>query len=910
MKLFKRLIVFAVILALCTPYAPGIGELPALAADFTLYPYETMWVRDNNRAASVNSETMVVDNRTTGDVRRMSYMRFDFSEYVENLDLLETVQLRIMTHGDATGNAMRFQIYLLTPELTQYESSGMLFGDATAYGLTDYAENIVYTSPTGLSTHSAYTTPDLLPQIKALGLDAEHSVLGFKIASLNGAFSLKALANTPTENRPRLIVSTPTSLDKINGAAAEMEGLFPPAVSEDVRLPASVPGVNDVSVTWTSNNPESISDSGVILSRNGFYEGNSRVSFTAAFACQGTVREFVYPMEILKSGSYLGGAVSAASGSAREITFHVTDPAPEAAGYMLKIPNVYLEQTREYILYAASDEEIKRFTPAVGNVYSSIHVSDYVTPRLESDGGDASFTLVAADGAAMNESTVRFILEGMDIETKSGVEAVDALDLGDLSGVTANLSLPTLIGGSELSWQSSNPQYLSHSGRVDRPYGNEGDANLSLTVTYEGGGYVYTRTFAVTVLKQAGGGEAFPPISDPQHIKDADFFGVWNDLIGRWDTAPILRYDLFPDLNRVEGFAKKGDYAKAKDALLAYYRSRSDASPFSLPNADMTAMTNFLQCDMVNEKILSFLQMDNIVGMLENIGEEWGWHTITINTAGSAMKGALLLVDSDMNGTTLEIESKETPNGHPAYLDLTLSGGVNQRLELMGDTYVSAGQNRNKNYGGAELLYCREKAESATMPISTDTARPYFRFDIPSVTGTITSMKFSFYGRSVGGAKKVFAFASSNEKEFIENRLTWDASPTAAKPDNAHFTQVFNYKETDFLFIPPGKGAGQSEHPTTWHTEYEWNNYGTRMYQVGWLIARYRATGSKVYAYRALELCMKMYQQQKGGNYPRTLEGAWRTEYLMILFFGTIDADFLTSEALTAQLKYIYVHME
>lgn len=80
-----------------------------------------------------------------------------------------------------------------------------------------------------------------------------------------------------------------------------------------------------------------------------------------------------------------------------------------------------------------------------------------------------------------------------------------ALSLGDLSGVTANLTLPaTALNGSALTWSSSAPAVVSNSGVVTRPAAGQQAATATLTATLTKGASTATRTFDVTVLPMPG----------------------------------------------------------------------------------------------------------------------------------------------------------------------------------------------------------------------------------------------------------------------------------------------------------------------------------------------------------------------------------------------------------------------
>ena len=347
---------------------------------------------------------------------------------------------------------------------------------------------------------------------------------------------------------------------------------------------------------------------------------------------------------------------------------------------------------------------------------------------------------------------------------------------------------------------------------------------------------------------------------DPMHMTDEDFFGVWSEVGNTWSVVPVLRYDIYDDLKNVCDCAKLGDYSDAKYALWEYYKDRSAMPPYKTTTSPhATGLADFMLADMMTEKIFSFAQMDMPVGVIEIESDASKWKYYTVDLVGARrLSNTYFLLDSDMDGSFAEVQSRRHVEGHGAYLELIVDGET-KILPVIADTYISAGDNKDKNFGKSDILHLQEAAGSTRVPFGTDTGRPYFRFDTSQIKGNITSVKLNFYAKSSAGNKKVFVFISSNEKVFEEEILTWER----------HYPQAFNFKKTGYIW----------EHPKVfteeWHTEYEWINFGSRMYMVGWLMPCYHETGNELYAERALEILMSLYQQQSRGDYARVLEGAW-----------------------------------
>ncbi|PWK31199.1 family 43 glycosylhydrolase [Actinoplanes xinjiangensis] len=99
---------------------------------------------------------------------------------------------------------------------------------------------------------------------------------------------------------------------------------------------------------------------------------------------------------------------------------------------------------------------------------------------------------------ALNAGEVETLAESANTEAVTA--DVAALDLGDTSGLTADLNLPaTAPYGSRVSWTSSDRDVISDAGTIVRPPAGEPDAHATLTATLRRGNRAETKTFEVTV---------------------------------------------------------------------------------------------------------------------------------------------------------------------------------------------------------------------------------------------------------------------------------------------------------------------------------------------------------------------------------------------------------------------------
>lgn len=382
--------------------------------------------------------------------------------------------------------------------------------------------------------------------------------------------------------------------------------------------------------------------------------------------------------------------------------------------------------------------------------------------------------------------------------------------------------------------------------------------------------------------------EEFAELKDPMHMSDEELFGAWDEEEGIWTVEPILRYDAYEEeLAKVKEAVKEGNYDNAKSELLGYYRLKDEDEIYCYEPASGYN----IYADAMNDKIWTYQDNDKFIGQAY-IGTEWDWYSIDISGSASSGFGTYWLLDADMDGTMLEIASKENENGYGAYVEVIMNG-VKETYPVVADTYISAGDNINTNYGSDGVLYCREAAGSEIMPISTDTARPYFRFDLGN-TLNADSIKLNFYGHTTGNEeKKIFCSTTNNGKRFKEESFVWSDIPS----------QAFNFTETGYVWLTP------EEHEELWGTEYEWINYSTRLYQAQWLLEAYLLNGNTDYIYKALEFAMEEYRINPSCVYPRPLDAGWRIENLIQTIYTTINSEYMTSDIFCALLKYVYAHI-
>ncbi len=129
-------------------------------------------------------------------------------------------------------------------------------------------------------------------------------------------------------------------------------------------------------------------------------------------------------------------------------------------------------------------------------------------------------------------------------------------------GAVNDINLPTEGRyGTVISWASSNEAVISADGKVTRPATEEGDAEVTLTATYEYNGQIKTVAYKVKVKAK----------SAHEQTSTADWTG--SDIGGPVTDKAYIEFDLIPNKDNIDGFigisssavtpAGWGDYAIA-----------------------------------------------------------------------------------------------------------------------------------------------------------------------------------------------------------------------------------------------------------------------------------------------------------------------------------------------------------
>ncbi|BBF45278.1 putative glycosyl hydrolase of unknown function [Lachnospiraceae bacterium KM106-2] len=119
--------------------------------------------------------------------------------------------------------------------------------------------------------------------------------------------------------------------------------------------------------------------------------------------------------------------------------------------------------------------------------------------QFGNDPTKGEFADVSIYNYAMSDAEVGALYQ---VDDKDKIEAdTETLSIGDISGVTADLTLPQKgENGSTITWKSSNESVISTEGKVVRPEAGKDSVTVTLTATLSLGTITKQKEFQVTVL--------------------------------------------------------------------------------------------------------------------------------------------------------------------------------------------------------------------------------------------------------------------------------------------------------------------------------------------------------------------------------------------------------------------------
>ncbi|UJF35191.1 immunoglobulin-like domain-containing protein [Paenibacillus hexagrammi] len=273
-----------------------------------------------------------------------------------------------------------------------------------------------------------------------------------------------------------ILVLPLTRAEAVDMDAAHLQITHVTAVADDILLP--IRGEHGTSITWESANPAVLSGTGQV-SRPGQDQPDAEVTLIATITSGASSLTKSFSVVVVAHGN---------KGDVRADTaeLHLGDSATVTN-------NVYLPKSGRFgstMIWESTNDSVVSSTgivhrPGVGQPDESVKLTAILTKGEESQ--TKEFMLLVK---AMNDNEVKVL------------QAAEALDLGDTSAVTKNLTLPNFVPGIPdvmITWASSDSSVVDFHGNVVLPCPGEPDVTVALIASIQSGNERLTKWFTVTV---------------------------------------------------------------------------------------------------------------------------------------------------------------------------------------------------------------------------------------------------------------------------------------------------------------------------------------------------------------------------------------------------------------------------
>ena len=456
--------------------------------------------------------------------------------------------------------------------------------------------------------------------------------------------------------------------------------------------------------------------------------------------------------------------------------------------------------------------------------------------------------------------------------------------------VITSLNLRTEgLYGTTISWSSSNTNVITNSGLVTRPKSDRQNETVIMTATVTAGSASMQKQFVFTVLKDE-------EYTDPDWVSDEDFFGVWNGA--RWTNTGKFDYSI-SGLSGVEAAVKEGDYAKAKEELLSYMKTRNQASPVAVASRN-SGWANMCISGIYNLQGNAYYDGDGVVN-----SSEYQQISVAV-TKGHIANGG----DTTYSIIARNNEISEMLIAGTNYPDATMRpkielvvNGQTRTYDAVKSATIRAGNYMDTNYGAEEELRVKIFGDF----LGDETYRSLINFNFGDLTDsdTVSSARLILYAKV--GPEFV------DQKSFIVNfepTNTWNQDTVVW---NTLTGYVYNYNG-----IPGG---------CTWDAvpgcDAEYTYQVPRFLAWRGLASEYEYTGDERYAYFMIRDMMDFIWDKGepyayagsgqwprtgtiGMGWPRTLDTASRLENWIGAWNAIVKSSYMTGETCSVILKGIW----
>lgn len=419
---------------------------------------------------------------------------------------------------------------------------------------------------------------------------------------------------------------------------------------------------------------------------------------------------------------------------------------------------------------------------------------------------------------------------------------------------------------------------------------------------------------------------------------DEFFFGVWDAENEVYTTEGKLNYDFVSpygyNLYNVEQAVKAGDYQKAKEELLQYYRNVNDAQGNA--RGTTTAAEK-----VKNDLLLQRFYIHNswgAAGIFEmNNGTTDQEFTIDVTDTVESYRGStvsMIVYAVHKDDYEAVFNSRES-GSHAPVIEVNI-GGRTRTFNVTADGYVTGGSHASDRSGGTDTsLYAREDGMDVLDEgyLTTDqTRRTYLLFDLSGIGegDVIESATLKLYGHVEDRAETPRNDSSYSKMMTIAtNNATWTESNLSFDNENLlHYAYSYQGDENQTLQTMYWGMPAPSCYPNVRMNQEplrfsSWWDALARGYSESGNEDYARACITYLYDFIKQTYCIEAGDQgtparydskrsncQWGqllfGGYSCTLDASTRASGVAKNFFYIYDSQYLTPEAFTNFLKYFW----
>ncbi|MBR3934914.1 MAG: S-layer homology domain-containing protein [Clostridia bacterium] len=386
-------------------------------------------------------------------------------------------------------------------------------------------------------------------------------------------------------------------------------------------------------------------------------------------------------------------------------------------------------------------------------------------------------------------------------------------------------------------------------------------------------------------------------------MTDEELFGKYNYETQSWDIESKFDYDSFPNMAEVKKAAMEassdGDYAKAKEEFKKYYqekkRSFNIKAPQDSPSDDLSAKLHSEQ--MYYGQGTTLLDIASIENDYTTIEVDVTDRVDSVK-ATDTKNLAIVVMGLRKDGSSAEFDSREAGANGPK-VEVRLATGATFTFSAEKDTYVSAGDNREKSYGTETVLKAEESVTSigVTERVDTNTKRTsiVFHLDGLSEEDSVVSATLKLRGKNAAGTGKMYLALFSTSTANWTEETTWVNYP------NGHI--AFSYYGEDYQLNHSVLSKNADIYPNA-NFRYTEDICRTMFYTP--FYNRYYYTKDEFYAQAYVKTVGDFMLQHKGGAaVNKTLDLANRKGFATQLPV-IIDSPYATPEWVAALAKHVW----